>query len=181
MYVTKNDDFGDVRERFGVAAVNLEVTSVGSRSMDVVGGVELSFKSGRDSFGNKAERVEKPAALHDPFPRRSRPQQVSVDRVNLDAFGFDRERIGEKSAAEHLFIKRAEPEIVISRDDRERSAAIDEIACRREPRAHTKIEPALPRREPKVAQVADDDQRIASVERFNQCGESTRPFGSIDS
>lgn len=149
--MTKNDELGDVRERFGVAAVNLEMAPVGSGSMDVVGGVELPFERGREPLGDDTERIEKPAALHNPFPRRSRAEQMTVDRVNLHPFAFDRERIREKSAAERVFIKRAEPEIVIPRDDRERPSPIDEIACRRETDAFPKIEPALPRREPKVA------------------------------
>src|SRR6516165_5392349 len=108
-----------------------------------------------------AEGVIELAAFHPGLPESAGAEQVPVDEMQADAVKRSVHWFAEDGSPQRSLVERAEPEIVVSRQDFQDSSPAAEFGECAQAVAIQKLSLGCPGGHPEVAKITGDDEPVA--------------------
>ncbi len=164
----------------GISTVNREPSTVERLLILEVGPFELGTQGVGNRSRHPSEGFEKRPAFEDRFPGRMSSQPMPVRDPNLDPLDDRLESIRQERRAKSLLIKGAEPGVVVAGQDRDRPPSRAKLRKRPKPLATHRISLSLSSREPEVAEVADDRQRVRRCQARDHSREPSTSIGMVE-
>ena len=111
----------------GITLENRQVATVVGVTLSLVRGFKPALQSIGDEVGKAAERFQKSLAFHRSFEQARAAEPVPVSEVKAKAVDGKLKTVVDEGCAEGLLIKGAEPGVVISRQDGQRTPSAAEL------------------------------------------------------